>query len=99
VILELRNPPAAALRRGINRDRLPLIDAQEALADLADLPINRYDHEPLLGRILDLRNNFTAYDAAYVALAEALGAGFVTSDRRLARAVRAHTELEVIETT
>jgi predicted nucleic acid-binding protein len=90
---------AAALRRGVKRGHLPLTIAQEALVDLGDLPLNRYEHEPILRRVLELRDNFSAYDATYVALAEALGALFLTADRRLARAVRAHTEVEVIEAT
>ena len=43
-----------------------------ALADLADFPLHRYPHDFLLPRVWDLRNNLTAYDAMYVALAEAL---------------------------
>ena len=43
----------------------------ELLANLAVLPAKRYEHTPLLGRIWELRHNFTAYDAAYIALAEA----------------------------
>jgi predicted nucleic acid-binding protein len=61
-----------------------------ALSDLADLPVHRYPHDVLLPRIWDLRNNLTAYDAVYIALAEALGAPLVTRDQRLARA-RGHS--------
>jgi predicted nucleic acid-binding protein len=57
---------------------------QEALEDLEDLPINRYPHDLFLSRIWELRYNMTAYDAAYVALAEALFAPLLTRDRRLA---------------
>jgi len=60
------------------------------------LPLERHPHGPLLGRIVSLWANFTAYDAVYVALAEDLGAALVTLDARLARAARAHTSLEVI---
>jgi predicted nucleic acid-binding protein len=60
--------------------------AREALEDLMALGIHRYAHEPMLQRIWQLRTNLTAYDAAYVALAEALGATLVTSDARLAGA-------------
>jgi predicted nucleic acid-binding protein len=56
----------------------------EALADLADLPIARYPHAALLPRLWQLRDNLTAYDAAYVALAEALDCALLTRDRRLA---------------
>jgi predicted nucleic acid-binding protein len=55
-----------------------------ALADLADLPLQRYPHDFLLPCIWDLRNNLTARDATYVALAEALNAPLLTRDRRLA---------------
>src|SRR5438477_9609398 len=54
--------------------------------DLLDLRINRYPHFVLLPRIWQLRNNFSAYDAAYIALAETLGAALVTRDGRLASA-------------
>jgi len=58
----------------------------EALEDLADMPLNRYPHDFLLPRIWELRQRVTAYDAAYIALAEALDAPLVTRDVRLARA-------------
>jgi predicted nucleic acid-binding protein len=62
---------------------------KRTVADLADLPVRRYPHVPLLGRIEQLWGRLTAYDAAYVALAEALDATLVTRDRALAR-VRGH---------
>ncbi len=67
-----------------------------ALADLADLALRRYPHDFLLPRIWDLRNNLTAYDAAYVALAEALEAPLLTRDRRLAAAAGHHAQVELI---
>lgn len=74
---------AQVLRRYVrSKDILPERGA-EALADLASLPINRYPHFVLLPRIWQLRHNLTAYDAAYVALAEALDATLVTRDRAL----------------
>lgn len=57
-----------------------------ALSDLEDLPLARASHLPLLARCWELRRNLTPYDAAYVALAEALSAELLTADRRLARA-------------
>jgi predicted nucleic acid-binding protein len=66
-----------------------------ALADLADLPLRRYPHDFLLPRIWDLRNNLTAYDAAYVALAEALDAPLLTRDRRLAAAAGHRARIEL----
>jgi len=59
---------------------------REALEDLAGFRIRRYSHRPFLDRIWELRQNVTAYDAVYVALAEALDASLLTCDRRLATA-------------
>ena len=82
---------SALLRKALSADR-----AAEALADYKDLPIRLHGHRPLLERIWELRNNFNAHDAAYVALAERLDAEFLTADVRLARSVRAHTSLRLI---
>jgi predicted nucleic acid-binding protein len=57
----------------------------EALRDLADLRATRHSHEMLRPRVWALRHNLTAYDAAYVALAELLDAPLLTSDRALSR--------------
>lgn len=57
-----------------------------ALAHLAGFPIRRMPLPPLLGRMWELRHNITAYDAAYVALAERLDAVLITCDARLATA-------------
>jgi predicted nucleic acid-binding protein len=59
---------------------------RQALEDLADLDLARHPHEVLLPAIWQLRENLTAYDAAYVALAEALDAPLLTLDARLAGA-------------
>lgn len=67
-----------------------------ALADLVDLPVRRYPHDFLLPRIWDLRNNLTAYDAAYVALAEALDAPLLTRDRRLAAAAGHRAQIDLL---
>jgi predicted nucleic acid-binding protein len=72
---------------------------EEAIADLLDLPLARYPHDILLPRIWELRDNFSAYDATYVALAEGLsdeGVALLTTDGRLARAVHAHSAVEVL---
>ena len=58
--------------------------ARAILAEMADFPLTRYRHDVLMERIWQLRANVTAYDGAYVALAEILGAPLLTSDRRLA---------------
>jgi len=60
--------------------------ATDALGDFAELALVRYPHQPLSGRVWELRHNLTAYDATFVALAEALGAPLVTCDARLASA-------------
>jgi predicted nucleic acid-binding protein len=60
--------------------------ADEAMRDLLDLRLTRYPHLVLLPRVWQLRHNFSAYDAAYIVLAEKLGAAFVTRDARLASA-------------
>lgn len=59
------------------------------------LPIERYPHEPLLERAWQMRGNATAYDAVYVALAEALGAALITGDSRLAKAVAKRVRVEL----
>jgi predicted nucleic acid-binding protein len=71
--------------------------AREAIADLADFPLHRYPHTVLLPRIWALRHKTTAYDAAYVALAEALNAALLTCDRRLAAAGRPHVQVVQME--
>jgi predicted nucleic acid-binding protein len=66
------------------------------LADLADFPIRRYPHDILLPRVWDLRNNLTAYDAVYIALAEALDATLLTRDHRLATAPGHEARIELV---
>ena len=69
-----------------------------ALEDLRDLPIRRVEHTPFLARCWELRDNLTIYDAAYVALAEALQAPLLTGDRRLSRSTDPRCTIEVIKT-
>ncbi len=71
--------------------------AEEAIRNHLALPIERYSHELLAGRIWQLRTSLTAYDAAYVALAEVLGAPLVTTDARLARSAAARKVAELIQ--
>jgi predicted nucleic acid-binding protein len=77
---------AQVLRRYVLRLELDAERARQALDLLAVFPLTRYTHEPLLARMWDHRENLTAYDAAYVALAEGLRAKLVTRDARLAAA-------------
>ena len=86
----------AALRREMRAQKMEAARALQALRSYVDYPLTKYGHGPLLARALFLRANFTAYDAMYVALAELLGAALLTTDRRLARAARRHTSLEVL---
>jgi predicted nucleic acid-binding protein len=86
---------AQVLRRYAATGVLTADRGWQALQDLADFPLERYPHDVLLPRIWELRNNFTAYDAAYLALAEILDAPLVTRDAGLAaaRGHRASVEL------
>ena len=87
---------AQVIRRYSANGEIDSERGRAALADLADLPLHRYPHDFLLPRIWDLRNNLTAYDAAYVALAEALDAPLLTRDRRLAAAAGHHARVELV---
>jgi predicted nucleic acid-binding protein len=84
------------LRRFAAAGRWQAERAAEALADLELVRIVRHPHEPLRRRIWQLRANLTAYDGAYVALAEALGCPLVTRDRRLAAAPGHRASIEVV---
>jgi len=84
---------ASALRKLVIGQRIDSHRSEQFLAGLAALPAQRYSHVPLLGRIWELRHNFTAYDAAYIALAEATNAVLYTSDEKLSRGHRARVAL------
>ena len=86
----------AVLRRGLLEGRLSGERAVEAIDDLRDLPITRHGHQNLLEQILVLRQNFSAYDAAYVALADRLDAALLTDDRWLHRAVSENSEVRLL---
>ena len=83
-------------RRHVAAKLMPARRAAGALADLADLPMRRASHQPFLDRIWQLRNHVTTYDAAYIALAEALDLTLVTADARLSRASGVRCEVEAI---
>jgi predicted nucleic acid-binding protein len=87
---------AQVLRRWERAGAITAPRAEEAFEDLADLPLVRYPHLLLLPRVWALRQNATAYDAAYLALAEAIGATLVTRDAALA-SIPGHTaRVEVV---
>jgi predicted nucleic acid-binding protein len=86
---------AQVLRRYAAAGELTPERGREALMDLADFPVYRYPHDVLLPRIWELRHNLTAYDAAYMALAETLAAPLVTCDARLGSAPRHRAKVEV----
>ena len=88
---------AHALRRYVLTSAATTERMSAALAWYRDLRLMRHPHSPYLPRVWDLRNELTAYDACYVALAEALDAPLVTCDARLA-GTRGHTaRIDLIE--
>ena len=80
-----------SVRRVFSAERAAL-----ALNHWRDLDIERHPHEPFLGRVWQLRNNFSAYDAVYVALAEVLSTTLITADQKLARAPGSNATVELI---
>jgi predicted nucleic acid-binding protein len=87
---------AQVLRRFAANGQIDGERGRTALADLADFPLRRYPHDFLLPRVWDLRKNLTAYDAIYIALAEALDAPLLTCDRRLASAPGHQARVELV---
>lgn len=77
---------AQVLRRLVREGKVSVQRADQAIQDLLNLRVTRYPHIVFLPHIWRLRHNLSAYDAAYVALAERLGATLVTRDARLASA-------------
>jgi predicted nucleic acid-binding protein len=87
---------AQVVRRYVMRGDLSPADGGALVELFAAFPVARYPHQPLLSRMWELRDNLTAYDAAYVALAEALGAAVVTRGARLAAAPGVAAAVEVV---
>lgn len=88
-----------SLRRSVASGRVSLARADVAVADLIGLPVQRHAHPVLAERIWELRDDFSAYDASYLVLTEILaemGAALLTTDARFARAVRKHSDVEVL---
>lgn len=86
----------AAWRRLVQRGLLPARRAAEAVRDLSLFPVQRAPHRPFLARCWELRDTVTVYDAAYVALAEALGVPLITTDGRLSRATGPRCAVDLI---
>ena len=85
------------LRRYVSVGELTTQRGEQALSDLADFPIIRYPHDLFLSRIWALRHNVSAYDAAYLALAESLPAPLITCDTRLAAAPGHRASVELVQ--
>lgn len=85
------------IRRAHLEGRLDGTAAVQAVADLRDWPGERYGHRHLLARAWELRATVRGWDAAYVALAEALDATLVTMDGRLAAATGPECRIEVVD--
>jgi predicted nucleic acid-binding protein len=86
----------AVIRKALFAGVLDERRAAIALADLADLDLERVSHRPLLLRVWELRTNITPYDAAYVALAEMIEATLLTADRHLAQAPGSRCQIEYL---
>jgi predicted nucleic acid-binding protein len=87
---------AQVLRRLVSAKELTPGRGALALGDFSELVIERHSHHPFLGRIWSLRTSLSAYDAAYVALAEALAAPMLTCDDKLARAHGHSAKIELV---
>lgn len=86
---------ASVLRRSALSGSMTGQRAAQALQDLADLDIERVEHITLLPRIWELRDNYTAYDACYVAIAEVFRAPLLTYDAKMASGAGARCAFEV----
>ena len=86
----------SVLRRQVMAGNMPPARAELALSDLADLPMRRAPHRPLLQRCWELRQTVTVYDAAYIALAETLGIALVTADARLSSAPGVRCQVDLV---
>lgn len=87
---------AQVLRRYVRDKAITAQRGQEALDDLNGMPLTRYPHNFLIPRVWELRATLTAYDAVYVALAEALDAPLLTCDRKIASASGHSANVQVV---
>lgn len=92
----LRVEVVSVIRRQLRVGLLDVDQAERALDDLLDLPVAVYPTVALLRRGWELRDNVSAYDACYIALAESLDSTLLTADVRLARAPGVDCAIELI---
>lgn len=88
---------ASVIRRMVLRREIAAAEAGEALDEIRDSPVSRIPHRPLVGRVWELRETLTAYDAAYVGLAELFGVPLLTCDAKLARSNGHEADIELYE--
>jgi predicted nucleic acid-binding protein len=88
---------ASALRGHVLDGKLDTVRLDEAVEDFTAFRIERHQMTGLLGYLLDLRDNFTVYDAAYLVLAQALEAPVVTADAKLREAARLGIDVRVFD--
>ncbi len=89
----------AVLRRQVQQRSIDPVRARLAIDDLGDFPLEIFPSLPLRGRVWELRDNLTAADGFFVALAEQLDEPLATKDHGLALAARTHTNVTIIELT
>jgi predicted nucleic acid-binding protein len=87
----------SALRGLVRGGKFDPTAAADLIVDLMVLPVDRWHVSTLLPRMWELRENMTAYDAAYVALAELTGAVFVTGDERIAESPGTRCDIQIIK--
>ncbi len=83
-------------RRHVAAGLMTLGRAELAMADLRAIPIRRVSHRHLMDRCWELRQTVTVYDAAYIALAEALALPLLTADARLSRAPGLRCQVDLL---
>ena len=87
---------AQVIRRYAMAGQIDSDRGRAVLLDIMAFPMWRHSHDVLLPRVWELRNNLSAYDAVYLALAEALDASLLTHDQRLATATRRHSWVQIL---
>lgn len=87
---------AQVLRKQVAKGLVSELRGQTALDDFLQIPLMRYPHDVVLRRVWQLRQNLTAYDAVYVALAEALRVPLLTCDANIAGAPGHRARVDVV---